>query len=136
MTQALLSINNLSISDHNKVLLGSAETLCLLLDILDNAASPDRVLQLASSCLLQLSFNAEVMVLLKNEDLDAVAVLEGCVSRLTGPSHHNVEQLLWALDEKARTSAAALEAAASSSQHTGHVMMSYSWAHQVRLMCV
>lgn len=126
--EVLLTIQNLSISDHNKAMLGTPNTLSLLLGILADVTSSERSLQLASSSLLELSFSTDVMARLKSPELELVSVLEACALRVKGLPQHNVKQLLWALDDKAHSSTAAL--APDAKKKTGHIMMSYSWAHQ------
>ncbi len=129
LVKVLLTTTNLSLSDSNKPLLGTPLLVDLLLTVLEDESSSEVALQRASSSLLELSFNDQVMILLKNPDVNAVRILEACAARVKGEPRHNVTQLLWAVDEKAR--AAHAPAVSHAKGKPGHVMMSYSWAHQV-----
>eukprot|EP00048_Salpingoeca_helianthica_P016742 m.233989 g.233989 ORF g.233989 m.233989 type:complete len:689 (+) comp19376_c0_seq1:75-2141(+) len=128
--EVLLAIQLLSVSDHNKTLLGTDTTIALLLEVLTTPTRSEQSQQLASSALLELSFNSEVMTRLKDPKHDIASVLDKCTTTLKGKPLHNINQLQWALNDKAHSSIDKLAVNESEAPKKGHIMMSYCWAHQ------
>lgn len=96
--ELLLAIHNLALSDANKVMLGSLANMEVLVRILKNSSFAVKDLELASACLLELSFNTEARKLMRTPTLQR-QIEKVCRALTTGPARHNLQQLIWVLKQ-------------------------------------
>ncbi len=120
--ELLMAIQNLSVSDNNKSILG---VLVMVKFLLKFFTGPARCLELAASAILELTFRPEVKALFQDESLGAVAIVQAAVDLSSGAAKYSATQLMWAIQDR-RSGASSMPATQQQ-----HIMFSYSWAHQV-----
>lgn len=151
--EVLLAIRNLSVSDLNKPHLGTKQNIENLIFILKKPASTQEELDLSSNILLQFSFDPSLLAALKESSSLRLFFRGKRFPTIVGPARRNLQQLQWTIDGSAppapappppsaaaggpRNSAPGPPPPAPSAPGSvprpadGHVMISYSWAHQV-----
>jgi hypothetical protein len=99
--------------------------MAVLISILRSSKHSTTDLELAALTLLELSFNEDVRQILKSPRLSLRRAIARALKRTeSSAARHNMEQLAWVLQ---RGTVSASTPATSG----GHVMISYSWTHQV-----
>ena len=121
--ELVLAIRNLSLSDHNKPLLGTEANLALLLQVIRTAQSSAKEIELAAASLLELSFHDTVRKTMKAPRLMLRRRVERAMQRASDDAQHSLKQLLWLLNQGAVAGGPGTAAAK-------HIMISYSWAFQ------
>lgn len=95
--ELLLAIQNLSVSDNNKPIIGIPFAVRFLFKFLSDKSATSRCLELAASTLIELSFHAEVKTLFADPSLQADAIVREAMDSATGAAKYNLTQLKWAV---------------------------------------